>query len=141
MNTSVSAVLYTSKRLRNGEHPLMLRLTKNRKLKYISLHLSLDAKYWDAAKGKPKRNCPDRDKILHLIEQKTKELQEQIIDFKTNDKDYTLHTEHIQLKSPVSFCPYKHIKTRRANLSHNSKCSEKVRFALGFLKGFSYLYI
>ncbi|MDR0510090.1 MAG: site-specific integrase, partial [Rikenellaceae bacterium] len=92
MNTSVTAVLYTSKTLSNGQHPLMLRLSKNRKLKYISLHLSLDAKFWDTAKGKPKRNCPDRDKIIHLIELKTKEIQEQIIDFKTNDKDYTLHT-------------------------------------------------
>ncbi len=41
MNTSVSAVLYTSKKLSNGKHPLMIRLTKNRKLKYISLHVSL----------------------------------------------------------------------------------------------------
>lgn len=92
MNTSVTAVLYTSKTLKNGEHPLMLRLTKDRKLKYISLHLSLDAKYWDTSKCKPKRNCPDREKIMHLIELKSKEIQEQVIDFKTNDKDYTLHT-------------------------------------------------
>ena len=80
----------------------MLRLTKNRKLKYISLHISLDAKYWDSAKGKPKRNCPDGDKILHLIELKTKELQEQVIDFKTNDKDYTLHTLINKASKPLT---------------------------------------
>ena len=44
MNTTIESVLYTSKTLSNGEHPLMLRLTKDRKRKYISLHLSLDSK-------------------------------------------------------------------------------------------------
>jgi hypothetical protein len=92
MNTYIESVLYTSKTLSNGEHPLMLRLTKNRKLKYISLHISLDEKYWDFNKGKPKRNCPNREQIIQLIDKKTKELQEQVIDFKTSDKDYTLNT-------------------------------------------------
>jgi hypothetical protein len=92
MNTTIDSVLYTSKTLSNGEHPLMLRLTKNRKRKYISLHLSLPPNHWDFNKNKPKRNCPNGEQIMQLIEKKTKELQEQVIDFKTSDKDYTLHT-------------------------------------------------
>ena len=92
MNTSIEVVLYKSKTLSNGEHPLMLRLTKNRKLKYISLHISLNAQYWDFDKNKPKRNCPNREGILSLIEKKTKELQEQVIDFKISEKEYTLQT-------------------------------------------------
>lgn len=92
MNTTVSVVLYTSKTLSNGEHPIMLRLTKERKIKYISLHLSLDPKYWDFSKSRPKRNCPDKDKINALIDLKTKEYQEQVLDFKANDKEYTLST-------------------------------------------------
>ena len=76
MNTSVSAVLFTSKTLANGEHPLMLRLTKNRKLKYISLHLSLNAQYWDAKKGRPRRHCPNREIFIALIEQKIREFEE-----------------------------------------------------------------
>lgn len=92
MNTTLTTVLYTSKTLSDGTHPLMLRLTKNRRIKYISLHLSLDAKFWDFDKGRPKRNCPDKERINALIETKTKELQEQILDFKTNDKEYTLNT-------------------------------------------------
>ena len=35
--TSVKVVLYTSKILKNGEHPVILRLTKDRKQKKISL--------------------------------------------------------------------------------------------------------
>ena len=92
MNTPLTTVLYTSKTLSNGTHPLMLRLTKNRRIKYISLHISLDAKFWDFDKGRPKRNCPEKERINALIETKTKELQEQIMDFKTSDKEYTLST-------------------------------------------------
>ena len=51
MNTTLTTVLYTSKTLSDGTHPLMLRLTKNRRIKYISLHISLDAKFWDFDKS------------------------------------------------------------------------------------------
>ena len=101
MNTYIGSVLYTSKTLSNGEHPLMLRLTKNRKRKYISLHLSLPPQYWDFNKGKPKRNCPNREQIIQLIEKKTKELQEQVMDFKTNDRDYTLYTLVNKASKPI----------------------------------------
>lgn len=63
MNTTLTTVLYTSKTLSDGTHPLMLRLTKNRRIKYISLHISLDAKFWDFDKIRPKRNCPDKERI------------------------------------------------------------------------------
>lgn len=92
MNTTIEAVLYTSKTLSNGQHPIMLRLTKNRKRKYISLHISLAPQYWDAEKCKPRRNCPDKERIEALIQQKAQELQSQVMDFKTNDKEYTLNT-------------------------------------------------
>lgn len=92
MNTTIEAVLYTSKTLSNGQHPIMLRLTKNRKRKYISLHISLAPQYWDAEKCKPRRNCPDKERIEALIQQKMQELQSQVMDFKTNDKEYTLNT-------------------------------------------------
>ena len=92
MNTTIEAVLYTSKTLSNGQHPIMLRLTKDRKRKYISLHISLAPQYWDAEKCKPRRNCPDKERIEALIQQKTQEFQGQVMDFKTNDKEYTLNT-------------------------------------------------
>ena len=92
MNTTIEAVLYTSKKLSNGLHPLMLRLTKNRKRKYISLHISLPLEHWDAEKCKPKRNCPNREQIERLIRTKIEELQSQVMEFKTSDKEYTLHT-------------------------------------------------
>ena len=109
MNTSISAVLYTSKKLSDGTHPLMIRLTKNRKVKYISLHISLSPEYWDFNKCKPKRNCPNREQIENLIRKKTRELQNQVIEFKTSDKEYTLHTlldQTSKLQSKVTVGEY-----------------------------------
>ena len=56
MNTSIEAVLYTSKTLSNGQYPIMLRLTKNRKRKYISLHISLSPEHWIFEKCKSPHN-------------------------------------------------------------------------------------
>ena len=92
MNTNIEAVLYTSKTLSNGQYPIMLRLTKNRKRKYISLHISLSSEHWDFEKCKPKRNCPNRAQIEKLIRHKVEELQNQVMAFKADEKEYTLHT-------------------------------------------------
>ena len=53
MNTSVSVVYYTSKTLKNGNHPLMLRVTQNRKPKYVSLGINIHPNFWDIKKNKP----------------------------------------------------------------------------------------
>ncbi|HNZ47156.1 MAG TPA: Arm DNA-binding domain-containing protein, partial [Bacteroidales bacterium] len=41
MNTIIDVVCYRSKTLSSGESPLMLRLTKEGKRKYVSLQISL----------------------------------------------------------------------------------------------------
>ena len=89
MNTSVSVVYYKNKTLSNGEHPLMLRITKDRKSKYQSLGISIPPQFWDFEKNQPKRNCPNKDAILRLITEKTKEYQEQLIELKIENKDLT----------------------------------------------------
>ncbi|MBC7653004.1 MAG: hypothetical protein H7098_00855, partial [Oligoflexus sp.] len=45
--TTIKAYLYKSKTLSNGEHPIMLRVTKNRVRKYISLGISSFLKDWN----------------------------------------------------------------------------------------------
>ena len=89
MNASVSVVYYKNKTLSNGEHPLMLRITKDRKSKYQSLGISIPPQFWDFEKNQPKRNCPNKDAILRLITEKTKEYQEQLIELKIENRDFT----------------------------------------------------
>lgn len=101
MNTTVDVIYYRSKILSNGESPLMLRLTKDGKRKYISLHISLNPSYWDFSKNKPKRNCPDKDRINTLIEQKTQKFRNQITEYKTENRDYTLNSLIQRVENPI----------------------------------------
>lgn len=89
MNTSISIVCYKSKTLSNGEHPLMLRITQNRKLKYKSLNISVEEKYWDFSKNVPKSNCPNKDLILKIILKAKLEYQQKILEKQANNEEFT----------------------------------------------------
>lgn len=45
MNATVNVVLFKSKTLANGEHPLMIRICKDNKKKYKSLGISVHPQY------------------------------------------------------------------------------------------------
>ena len=90
MNCTVNVLCFKSKTLANGEHPLMICVSKDRKRKYLSLGVSVNPTYWDFEKNKPKRNCPNRELIQKLINEKVNEYSEQILDLKASNKDFTV---------------------------------------------------
>ncbi len=90
MNTSISVVCYKSKTLANGENPLMLQICKDRKRKYKSLGLSVNKKFWDFKKNRPKPNCPNGEYIQQIILNKTAELQRQILNYGVEEKEFTV---------------------------------------------------
>ncbi|MCD8173170.1 MAG: site-specific integrase [Alistipes sp.] len=89
MATGVNILCYKSKTLANGEHPLMIRICKDGKKKYISLGVSVLPQFWDFEKNKPKRNCPNKIATEKLISTKTTEYNTLIIDMIADQKDYT----------------------------------------------------
>ena len=89
MNASISVVCYKSKTLSNGEHPIMLQISKHGKRKYQSLGISIHADNWDFLKNKPKSNCPNGEYIQKIISDKIIEVQKQILEFIANGTDYT----------------------------------------------------
>lgn len=101
LTTSVEAICLNYRPKRDNTYPLMLRLTKSGKRKYVSLGLSVEERFWDFKKNTPKRNCPDRDAILSVIERKSKQYREQITQFKVEGKDYTLETLVQRVENPV----------------------------------------
>lgn len=101
MNTYVSIIYYKHKTLTNGEHPLMLRITKERKSKYQGLGISIHPDFWDFEKSQPKRNCPNREAILRLITEKTKEYQEQLLEMKIENKDFTAKSLIEKVDKPI----------------------------------------
>ena len=92
MKATVEVVCYKSKPLKDGTFPLMLRVTKDRKRKYVSLGLSLHEKFWDFEKGKPKRNCPNKEQIERLIAAKTAEYNDLILEMTSQQREYTVET-------------------------------------------------
>ena len=70
MATTINVLCYRSKTLKNGEHPLMLCICKDRARKYTSLNLSVKAEHWNFDKNEPKPNCPNREHICLLIASK-----------------------------------------------------------------------
>ena len=87
--TTVSVILYKSKTLKNGEHPLMLRVSKNRVRKYISIGLSCKEKDWDATKNAPKKSHPNKDLVDSIIAKTIKQYNDKILNFKHEGKDFT----------------------------------------------------
>ena len=67
MDATISVVCYKSKTLSNGEHPLMLRISKDGKKKYQSLGISVLPRYWDFTRNKPKPNCPNKEYIQKIF--------------------------------------------------------------------------
>ena len=90
MNYTVNVLCYKSKTLANGEHPLMICVSNVNQRKYLSIGVSINPQYWDFKKNKPKRNCPNKDSIQSLINNKISEYKAQILDLKASNKDFTV---------------------------------------------------
>ncbi|QNA46125.1 site-specific integrase [Lacibacter sediminis] len=91
MNTSVKVVLYTSKKLSNGEHPVMLRVTKDRKSKYLSTGFKCSPDLWDAKTNLPKKKHPLYIQAKVLIAKKTVQAEKLILDLEADDKSLSVH--------------------------------------------------
>lgn len=89
MAITVKVVCYKSKVLSNNESPLMLRVTKDRKPKYVSLGISVNPTHWDFSKNQPKTECPNREYIEMLIADKIKEYSAKIIELKATNQEFT----------------------------------------------------
>ncbi len=87
--TTVEVVCYKYKPLRNGELPLKIRVTKDRKVRYISLGVSTKPEHWDFKKNQPKPDCPNREHLEKLIAHKISEIKAEIVELKASDREFS----------------------------------------------------
>ena len=90
MDAFVSVVCYKSKTLSNGESPLMLQVFLHGKRKYKSLGVSINPKYWDFSRNKPKPGCPDGELIQKVILDKVSSFHKSILQLNAEQTDLTL---------------------------------------------------
>lgn len=89
MSETVKVLCYKSKTLKDGTHPLMVRVCKDGKKKYQSIGISILPTHWDFKKNEPNECCPNRDEIRLLIQQKLYDLQKTILNKRIEGKDFT----------------------------------------------------
>ena len=127
MNATISVVCYKSKTLSNGEYPLMLRICKDGKKKYQSLGISVLPRHWDFTRNKPKPNCPNKEYIQKIILDKQTELQQRVLEFNSEQKEYTTTTllndknKKFELKTVCQF--YQELIEQYKN---NDKCGNRL---------------
>ncbi len=92
MNGTIKVLCYKSKTLSNGEHPLMLCVCKDNKRKYLSLGISVSAEHWDFKSNLPNDKCPNRERIIILINEKVNEIQRVALDKKIAGRDFSAST-------------------------------------------------
>lgn len=92
MSVTINVVCYKSKVLKNNESPLMIRICKDRKMKYQSLGISIHPKYWDFKANKPTPKCPNKEYIEKVIAEKTKAYMDKVLELKAMEKDFTATT-------------------------------------------------
>lgn len=87
--STVSIVLYVSKTLKNGEHPIMLRVIKDRKPKYKSLGYSSRSEHWNFSKNLPNKKHPLYSDLSIFLQSKIIELESEKITLEKNKESYT----------------------------------------------------
>jgi site-specific recombinase XerD len=83
-------VLYGSKTLKNGEHPIMFRLTKDRKSQYIATGYSAKPEHWDTKINKPKTKHPKYTEIETYISIESKKIEKGFMELFLDEKPYTV---------------------------------------------------
>jgi len=92
MDATITVICYKSKVLSNGESPLMLRITKNRRRSMKSLGISLHPEYWNFEKNEPKPDCPNKKELEQLILKTKIEYQQKLLTAKINGENFTSET-------------------------------------------------
>ncbi len=105
---SVKIIHRQDKQNSNGEHPLYLRIIKNRKPKYIALGIYLTNELWDDENKRVKKSHPNAGRLNNYIATKVSEAQGVALEMETENKSVLPHEikEQIMGKAPESFFKY-----------------------------------
>ncbi|MFM6943471.1 MAG: phage integrase SAM-like domain-containing protein [Aquirufa sp.] len=77
---SVTVVLKKNKALSNGDYPLYLRITKNRKSAFESLGISVSEALWDDTNKRVKNKYPNSARVNHTIARKIAEANDKVLE-------------------------------------------------------------
>lgn len=112
---SVKIILWKHDKKKDGSFPLALRITKNRKSRYIFIGQNILEKDWSQALGKVKKSHPNSTRLNALLLKKQNEAQAAILDDETNEQNLSPN----QIKRKV--------KQQGNNVSFFQVASERIK--------------
>ena len=125
MSETIRVLCYKSKTLRNGEHPLMLCVCKDRKRKFQSLGISIKAEHWNFKKNQLKETCPNYERIQLIIDSEIGKIKRKVLENRIEGKDYTATT----LLDKSDKRPLKTVGEHYLQYIENLKSENRVRYA------------
>jgi site-specific recombinase XerD len=88
--STISVILFKSKVLKNGESPIMIRLIKDRKPKYLSVGHNCHPDLWDFNKQLPNKKHPQALELELLIDKKKGEAKELLLNLERTTQDFSV---------------------------------------------------
>ena len=126
---SVKAILYKSKKKADGRNPIAIRVTVNRKPKYMFIEW-IHEKDWNPEKEKVKSSHPNSKRLNNLIGKKIIEADDLILEAESLKKNYTSIEIKEGIKSNSSKTSFfkmanEHIENLNSLGKHNRASSEQ----------------
>lgn len=87
---SAKIILYTQKTLSTGEHPIILRIIKDRKQRKISIGANCSPELWDVKNNQPKRKHPYFNEICVAISGIKEKANREILNFQNSGSSFSI---------------------------------------------------
>jgi integrase len=112
---SAKIILWKHDKKKDGSFPLALRITKNRKTRYVFTGQNILEKDWDESLNKVKKSHPNSTRLNNFLLKKLSEAQTTLLDDETNNENLST----VQIKRKV--------KRTGSNVSFYQLASERIR--------------
>lgn len=133
MSETINVLCYKSKTLANGEHPLMIRVCKDKKKKYQSLGISIKAEYWNFKDNCLKINCPDYERIQLIIDSELGKIKRKALENRLEGKVFTATT----LLESTDKVPVKTVGEYYLQYIESLKAENRIRYAGMYLVSYN----
>lgn len=139
--STVKVLLKKDKIRKNGEAPLYLRITKNRRSRYVSVGVYVLPKYWDEEKGVVKKSYANSVRTNRFIAEKIAEARGVTVDMESVNKNVSPKAlkEAITGRTSISFLDYAadHLKRLEyaGRIGYHDKTNAVVSKIRTYMKG------
>ena len=99
---SIKIILWKHDKKKNDTFPLAIRLTQNRKTRYIFTGKYIFEKDWDTSTSKVKKSHPNSTRLNNFLLTKLKEANKILLDLETEDKSISSKELKKEITNPLS---------------------------------------